>query len=106
MSKQQVTRRGYTPEKLDEIRQQLIGLFKDWAEYALASVIEIARRHGIKNVAVNTGENLAARDPLVEEKSNIYYDQLAKAFGFKKQQVNEGAMRGNFWVRTAGKRDE
>lgn len=106
MSKVQVTQRGYTPEKLDDIKAQLIGLFKDWAEYAIASVIEIARRHGIANVAINTGENLAARDPLVEEKSNMYYDQLAKAFGFKKQQVDAGEMKGNFWVRTAGKRDE
>jgi 2'-5' RNA ligase/GNAT superfamily N-acetyltransferase len=112
MSKRNMLSRGYTVEKLDEMKQQLINLFKDWAEYGIASLIEIARRHGIKNVAIHTGETIAKRDPDLEaDKAIMYYDQLAKSFGFQKQMLDVGELKGNFWVRTAsektaGKRDE
>jgi GNAT superfamily N-acetyltransferase/2'-5' RNA ligase len=112
MSKRNMLSRGYTVEKLDEMKQQLINLFKDWAEYGIASLIEIARRHGIKNVAIHTGETIAKRDPDLEaDKAIMYYDQLAKSFGFQKQMLDVGDLKGNFWVRTAsektaGKREE
>ena len=31
----------------------------------------------------------------------MYYDQLARGFGFKKQQLDVGDLKGKFWVRTA-----
>jgi 2'-5' RNA ligase/GNAT superfamily N-acetyltransferase len=101
-SKREFARRGYTPEKLEEMKQSLANLFKDWAEYGIASVIEIARRHGVKNVAIHTGSTIAQRDPDVEaDKIGMYYDQIAKAFGFKKQQLDIGELKGEFWTRTA-----
>lgn len=101
-SKREFARRGYTIEKLDEMRAGLVNLFKDWAEYGVASLIEIARRHGIKNVAIHTGQSIANRDPDLEaDKAGRYYDQIAKAFGFKKQPLDVGDLKGEFWVRTA-----
>src|SRR5271166_728756 len=101
-SKQQFAQHGYTMEKLDEMRASLENLFKDWAEYGVASLIEIARRQGIKNVAIHTGKSIAQRDPELEaDKAGRYYDQIAKAFGFKKQPLDIGDLKGEFWVRTA-----
>jgi hypothetical protein len=95
---------GYTPEKLDEIKQRLVDLFKDWAEYALSTLIEIARRNGIKNIAIHTTDTIARRDPSVEaDKIVIYYTTLARSFGFRKQQLNHGDLNGEFWVRKVGK---
>lgn len=95
---------GYTLEKLEDIRAKLIGLFENWAEYALATLLELARQHSIKNVAIHTAESIAERDPSVEsDKVKMYYDNLAKSFGFKKQQVNVGELRGDFWVRKTGR---
>ena len=110
-SKREFARRGYTMEKFQEMKQSLANLFKDWAEYGISSIIEIARRHGIKNVAIHTGTSIAKRDPDLEaDKAVMYYDNLAKSFGFKKQQLNIGEINGEFWTRTAsktaGKRDE
>lgn len=110
-SKREFARRGYTMERLQEMKQALVNLFKDWAEYGIASIIEIARRHGIKNVAIHTGTTIAKRDPDLEaDKAVMYYDNLAKSFGFKKQQLDIGEVQGEFWTRTAsktaGKRDE
>lgn len=94
--------KGYTLERLDEIKEQLVKLFADWAEYGIATLIEIARRHGIKNVAIHTAESIAQRDESVEpDKVQRYYDSLAKSFGFRKQQLDVGELKGNFWVRTA-----
>lgn len=96
--------KGYTPEKLDEIKNRLVELFEDWAEWGIASVLKIAREHGIKNVAIHTAETISQRDESVEaDKVKMYYDNLAKSFGFKKQQINFGDVSGNFWVRTASK---
>ena len=102
MSKREMVRRGYTVEKLEEMKRQLVNLFKDWAEYGIASLIEIARRHGIRNVAIHTGETVARRDPDLEaDKAGMYYDRLAKSFGFRKQPLDVGDLKGTFWVRTA-----
>jgi GNAT superfamily N-acetyltransferase len=104
-SKQEFARRGYTIEKLDDMRQSLVNLFKDWAEYGIASLIEIARRNGIQNVAIHTGQSIAKRDPDLEaDKAVMFYDQLAKSFGFKKQPLDIGDLKGEFWVRTASKK--
>lgn len=110
-SKRMFAQHGYTIEKLDEMKASLTNLFKDWAEYGVASLIEIARRQGIQNVAIHTGQSIAKRDPDLEaDKAGRYYDQIAKGFGFKKQQLDVGDLQGEFWVRTAsktaGKRDE
>jgi GNAT superfamily N-acetyltransferase/uncharacterized ParB-like nuclease family protein/2'-5' RNA ligase len=93
---------GYTAEKLDEIKDKLTHLFKDWASHALSTLLEIARRHGIKHVALHTVDSIAARDQAVEPgKVKMYYDNLAKSFGFKQQDLNAGPLKGKFWVRTA-----
>jgi hypothetical protein len=101
--KRQFEQKGYTLEKLDEIKEKLVQLFQDWAEYGIASLLEIARREGIQNVAIHTAETISRRDQCVEAaKIKMYYDNLARAFGFKRQRLNVGELRGNFWVRTAG----
>lgn len=101
-AKHNFTAQGYTLEKLEEIRQKLVELSKDWAEYAVSTVLEIARRQGIKNVAIHTAETIGQRDPGVEaDKVKIYYDNIARSFGFKKKQLDIGGLQGNFWVRTA-----
>jgi len=93
---------GYSVEKLDEIKAKLIELFKDWAEYAIASLIEIARKHGIQKVAIHTAESIAKRDTSIEaEKVKIYYDHIAQSFGFRKENVDVEGLKGDFWVRTA-----
>lgn len=93
---------GYTSEKLADIKAQLIQLFENWAEYGLSTLIEIARRNGIKNIAIHTADTIARRDNSVEaNKVKIYYDNLAHSMGFREQQLNFEGMRGNFWVRTA-----
>jgi len=94
------------------MKGSLANLFKDWAEYGISSLIEIARRLGIKNVAIHTGETIAQRDPDLEaDKASRYYDQIAKSFGFTKQPLDVGDLKGTFWVRTAsakvaGKRND
>ena len=105
-SKQQLQRGGYTPQRLEEIKAKLIELFEDWTEYALATILEIARSHKIQNVAINSSESIASRDPSVDaSKVKMYYDNLAKQFGFKKQQVDLGeGVAGKFWVRKASLR--
>ena len=96
---------GWTNEGLDEIKTKLVELFEDWSEYALATLLEIARSHNIQNVAINSSDSIAQRDPSVDsQKVKMYYDNLAKAFGFKKQQINMGEINGNFWVRKASVR--
>jgi GNAT superfamily N-acetyltransferase len=35
------------------------------------------------------------------DKVKIYYDQLARSFGFKKEEITDGDLKGKFWVRTA-----
>jgi hypothetical protein len=101
--KRQFEQNGYTLEKLGEIKGKLIHLFQDWTEFAIASLLEIARREGIQNVAIHTAETISRRDQCVEaDKVKMYYDNLARAFGFKKQRLDVGELRGNFWVRTAG----
>jgi len=93
---------GFDIDKLEEIKRKLIELTKDWAEHAIATVLEIARRNGIKTVAIHTAETIAERDPGVEaDKIKMFYDSVAKSFGFKKQPLDIGGRRGNFWVRTA-----
>jgi hypothetical protein len=94
---------GFTAEKLDDIKKKLVGLFKDWAEYAISTVIEIARAHNIEHVCLHTAETVARRDDSVEaDKVKIYYDQLARSFGFKQEEITDGDLKGKFWVRTAG----
>jgi 8-oxo-dGTP pyrophosphatase MutT (NUDIX family)/GNAT superfamily N-acetyltransferase len=93
---------GFTIDVLEDIKRKLIELTKDWAEHAIATVLEIARRNGIKSVAIHTAETIAERDPGVEaDKIKMFYDSVAKSFGFKKQPLDIGGRRGNFWVRTA-----
>jgi hypothetical protein len=93
---------GYDLDSLEAIKQRMVELFEDWAEFGMASLIDLARRHGIKNVAIHTAETIAVRDDSVEaQKIHMYYDSLAKSFGFKKQQVDVGDLQGKFWVRTA-----
>ena len=100
--KHHFNQKGYTPEKLDEIKDKLVELFQDWAEYGISSILEIARKHGIKNVAIHTAETIARRDESVEaDKVKMYYDNLVRSFGFRKQQLDAGDLKGNFWVRTA-----
>jgi hypothetical protein len=104
-SKQQLQRGGYTPEKLGQIKDKLVELFEDWSEYALATILEIARSHKITNVAINSSESIAKRDPSVDApKLKMYYDNLAKGFGFKKQNVQTPEIKGTFWVRKASLR--
>jgi hypothetical protein len=63
-------------------------------------LLEIARRDGIQNVAIHTAETISRRDQWVEaDKIKMYYDNLARSFGFKKQRLDVGELRGNFWVR-------
>jgi hypothetical protein len=98
----QFIHQGYTVEALESIRRRLTELFKDWTEYAMSSLLEIARKHGIKYVAVHTSESIAGRDPSVEaDKVGMYYDTLAKSFGFQKQTVDLGGQTRDFWVRQA-----
>lgn len=93
---------GYTVESLEEIKGKLIKLFEDWSEYALATILEIARSHEIKYVAINSSDSIATRDPSVDpQKVKMYYDNLAKSFGFKKQQIDLPQISGAFWVRKA-----
>jgi hypothetical protein len=93
---------GYTIESLEEIKGKLVQLFEDWSEYALATILEIARSHGIKYVAINSSDSIATRDPSVDpQKIKMYYDNLAKSFGFKKEKVDTGQISGIFWVRKA-----
>jgi hypothetical protein len=104
-SKQQLAYAGYTIESLEEIKSKLTKLFEDWTEYALATILEIARSHSIKYVAVNSIESMVARDPSVSPaKVKMYYDNLAKSFGFKKEQINTEGISGVFWVRKASLR--
>ena len=101
----QFIHQGYTVEALESIRRRLTELFKDWTEYAMSSLLEIARKHGIKYVAVHTSEGIAGRDPSVEaDKVGMYYDTLAKSFGFQKQTVDLGGQTRDFWVRQASKK--
>lgn len=105
-SKQHLQRGGYTPEKLMQIRAKLITLFEDWSEYAIATILEIARSHKIKYVAINSSEGVKDRDASVEApKLKMYYDSLAKGFGFKKQKVETPEINGTFWVRKASLRE-
>ena len=93
---------GYDAGALDRVRQQIADITKGWAEHAVATVIDIARKDGIRNVAIHTGATVAGRDPhMGGPKVTIYYDNVAKAFGFKKQRLDVGDVRGEFWVRTA-----
>src|SRR5271165_5920230 len=93
---------GYTVEKLEKIKERLISLFGDWTEYAISSAIEIARQHSIKQVAIHTSESIAQRDPSIKaDKIKMYYDNIAKSFGFKKETLTIGGKQGNFWIRTA-----
>ena len=86
----------------EEIKGKLVQLFEDWSEYALATILEIARSHGIKYVAINSSDSIATRDPSVDpQKIKMYYDHLAKSLGFKKEKVDTGQISGIFWVRKA-----
>jgi hypothetical protein len=99
-ARRQFLQYGYTAEKLDEIKSKLVEMFKNWADYALSTLIEIARRHDIKNVAIHTVDSIANRDESVDPaKIKMYYDHLAKSFGFKQQEIDEGELHGKFWVR-------
>jgi GNAT superfamily N-acetyltransferase/RNA:NAD 2'-phosphotransferase (TPT1/KptA family) len=99
-ARRQFIQSGYTAEKLTEIKAQLTALFKGWAEHALATIIEIARRHGIENVAIHSVDTISQRDQSVEgTKVKMYYDNLAKSFGFKKERLEGSGLNGEFWVR-------
>jgi hypothetical protein len=100
MGKQQFMMAGYTVETLDAIKQKIVDLFKEWADYAISTIMEIAANHGIKNVALHTGETISRRDNAVlPSKITQYYDSLAKAFGFKRDRIRLGGIEGEFWVR-------
>ena len=93
---------GYNIKKLEEIRVRLIELFRDWVEEAMSTLIEVARENGIAHVALHTSETIAQRDPLVgkqTDKMKMFYDNVAKSFGFKKQQVSTPEFKGIFWVK-------
>ena len=95
---------AYSVEDLEAMKGRIIELFEDWTEYALATILEIARSHGIRNVAINSSESIATRDTSVDPaKVKMYYDNLAKSFGFKKQQIDMGSegLSGTFWTRKA-----
>ena len=99
--KRQFLQAGFTIQKLDEIKDKLSEMFKNWSEYAFASILKIAKSQGIKNVAMHTAMTIASRDPFVDaSKVDRYYNQLARSFGFKKEQVDHGDLRGEFWVRS------
>jgi len=96
---------GYTVEEMERIRRRLTELFKDWAEYAISTLLEMARRNGIKYVAIHTSESIAEKDLSVEaDKIGLYYDGLAKSFGFRKETVSLGGQQKAFWVRQASAR--
>lgn len=102
ITKRNMQQMGWTVESLSAIKTKLIELFKDWSEHALSTILEIAREQGIAKVAIHSAEGIAQRDPSVDAtKIIIYYDNLAKSFGFKKEQVNTPELSGTFWVRKA-----
>lgn len=101
-AKQQIPAYGYTIEKLDEIKGRLTYMFRNWLEEALSSLIEVARQSGIRSIALHTAETIAQRDPLVgteTDKIKMFYDNLAKSFGFKKEAIMEPEFEGTFWVK-------
>jgi len=101
-AKEMIPRYGYTVEKLEEIKNRLVFLFRDWMEEGLSSLISIARKSNIKHIALHTAESISKRDPLVGTEINkikMFYDNLAKSFGFSKEMVMEPTFEGTFWVK-------
>ena len=87
---------------MEDIRRKLTELFKDWSEYAMSSLLEIARRNGIKYVAIHTAESIAARDPSVEaDKIKLYYDTLAEILRLRQADHRLGRAVSLIWVRQA-----
>ena len=97
-----------TLEKINNATKKFIKLTEDWEIHVVATVLDIAREHGIKNVAISTPEAVLKRDPSVgAEKLKIMYDKIGKRFGFTKKQIStlQGtkAEGTEVWVRTAKK---
>jgi hypothetical protein len=95
---------GYTVEKIGSIRKKLIDITKNWIEEAMSSIIAVAMENGIENIALHTAESISNRDPLVGEeceKIKIFYDNIAKMFGFSQQYIAEDDddLYGLFWVK-------
>jgi len=91
---------GYTEQQLDKINAQIIELFGDWTEHAISTVIQIARDYKIEKIALHTKDTIALRDPMVDSsKIHMYYDQIAKSFGFQSRTETIDGATGNFWVR-------
>lgn len=95
---------GMTPEKLEESKEKFTQMFEEWVEFAIASVLEMARTHGIQNVAIASGQAILKRDPSVsKEKVKMFYDNMARGFGFKEKQIESvPELKGTkVWVRKA-----
>jgi hypothetical protein len=97
---------GFTLENLEEIKAKFQTLFAEWVDLAISTLLETARSHGIKYVAIASTEVIAKRDPSVgPEKLKIFYDKLPRSFGFKKKEINIPELHGSpVWVRTASRK--
>ena len=92
-----------TPEKLDAAKGKFAEMFEEWIELAIATVLDMARTHGIENVAIASSDAILKRDPSVSrEKIVMFYDRMAKSFGFKERQIQVPELQGaKVWVRKA-----
>lgn len=94
--------KGFNQETLDEIKNQLTELFRDWAEVGIATVLRYARKRGIKKVLIHSEDTLMQRDPdLSREKAKMMYTNLAKGFGFKEEVIETEEINGKFLARVA-----
>lgn len=99
----QLRRMNMDPKKLDEARNKFVAMFEEWVESAIATVLDMARTHGITNVAIASSDAILRRDPSVgKDKIKMFYDRTARGFGFKERQIGVPELEGiKVWVRKA-----
>lgn len=76
---------------------------KDWRYEGIAALLEIARRNGIKYVALHTEESMRMKGGGAVYVKSMYKD-LVKRFGFKEMDLTLGGKTSRFFVREAGVR--
>ena len=74
---------------------EAVELFKDWTEYAFTNLLDVARRRGIKYVAIHVAE--------VSPGALRYIVLMAEGLGFHQQKVKVGEGEKSFWVMEVSK---
>ncbi len=92
-----MARAGLNLTSLEHIKKVLSHKFREWVEVGLNTLLHLAKEEGIGMVLLNTEEVFKERDSsFTSKKYFMYYEKLAKKYGFEEVTINTPEISGTF----------